>query len=502
MERNLKRLVKDLENPDDDLRALSAMTLLKLDVPDPISRTEIIACLVKATKDKNVSVRFFSRKAIDKLKKAREEQGSFAETLPLAQALIAEDYEVRLEAVMRVGRENKAEFKEQLLTMLQTERHDFVKASLISCLKKFLPKEEARHLSRFLHDPDNRVRSNTIETLEYLKADESIPNLFPCLEDPDNRIRAVAAKALQSFGEEKVFAVLRKMLHSKEEWMKVSAIYAISHIQASEAIQLLLDTAKTPGPSETRQKAIIALANYHDTSTYSFLRFMAASGEEPLKSVAFRAFKLAEEKFGLTPPTSTLIEPPKIEKPSAADGKVKPASGKSTAASDLGASVTQFFRKGKDAQVGLSPSAAISFSVTDLQHEQDELMKEGGRVLFETYQRGDVKIPELLTVCHEILQMNFFIQKYTEEEEKKQVESKKGFFAHLKSLFTSHTDKQHASPVDKFTQKREALFLKLGKTAFFKMKIREFSPLELEGYYQAFLQIEEKIQREKEKAGI
>lgn len=496
MEKNVKKLVLDLSNPDEDLRALSAMTLLKLDIADQRSRSQVVKALMKATKDKNISVRFFSRRAIDKQKAFGLDSSTDSEVLPINVALESEDFEQRLDAVIRISRERKVEYKEKLLQMLQVEKNDFVKATLISALKLFLDKSQASILSKFLQDSDNRVRSNTIEALESLKADEAIPNLFPCLDDHDNRIRAVAAKALQSFGEEKVFAVLKRMLTSKEEWMRVSAIYSLSHIQSAESIKLLMDASKTAGQVEIRLKAIVALANYNDSSSYGLLKRLSSSREEPFKTVAEKSMRLFEEKFGANPPTTTLIEEEKPEK-----AVQENASGPQAVQteSDFRSTVSKFFRKGKQEEVGLSSKAQINFALTDLENEQGELMKEAGRILFVLYQKGDLTNPELLTIGHEILRMNFFIQKYTEEEEKRASEDKGGFFSQLKAFFSaSSTPKSSpASQIEKFTQRRETLFQKLGKTTFFKMKVDEFKSLELDGYYHAFQKLEEKIQKEK-----
>jgi HEAT repeat protein len=495
MEKNLKRLAKDLSNPDEDLRALSAMTLLKIEIVDPDDREEIVKELRKATRDKNIAVRFFSRRAIDKIKRQRDAENVGAESLPLDAALQSEDFEIRMDAVMRIARDNRAEYKSQLLEMLQSEKNDFVRATLISGLKVFLSKEEARLLSRFLNDPDSRVRSNTIEALEHLKADEAIPNLFPCLEDPDNRIRAVAAKALQSFGEAKVFAGLKRMLNSKEEWMRGSAIFSLSHIYSPESVQFLIDSARTTGPVDLRVKALVALANFNDSASYGFLKLTSGTGEEPFKSVAGKALKLFEEKFGGTPPMTTILE----EKKESSPEKKSAGAGSAAPPADFTATVSKFFRKGKQEAVDLSQKAAINFVLTDLEKEATELQKEAGRILFELYQRGDMKVPELLTIGHEILRMNFFIQKYSEEEEKAHKSEKGGFFSHLKALFTSTSNAAtgKVSQIGKFTQKREELFQKLGKSAFFKMKVGEYTPTDLDGYFQAFQKIEEKIAKQK-----
>ncbi len=500
MEIKTKRLLKDLTNLDDDLRALSAMTLMKLDFPEKETRTEVLSSLIEATRDKNVSVRFFARRAIDKIKKAekllRASDGETG-TFNIDELLQSEDFEDRLQAVMIVKKQNLVDYKQKLVKMLSSEEHAFVRAALVSTLSEFLEKEEAGVLSPFLNDYDNRVRSNTIEALEKLKSEEAIPGLFSALADPDNRIRSVAAKALQSFGEEKVFAELKKMLDSSEEWMKGSAIYALSHIQAGEAIELLVEAARNATHSETRIKAIVALANYHDLTSFGFLRGMATGGEGIFKETAQRSLKLLEEKFGVEPPVRTLVTTEVEEKA----GDVASADGVSgdNSAEDIASAVSKFFRMGKDEEVGLSHKASLSFSVTDIQKEIDELFKEVGRSVFEMYQAGEVEIPELLTLGHEVLRMNFFIQKYSDQEEKAAEKKTEGFFGQLKSFFgKSPEEKKSASQADKFVKKRDELFLRFGKLALKKFASEEFQAKSLEPYSLTYQKLQKKIDSQKQ----
>ncbi len=504
MDIKVKRLLRDLSNPDGDLRALSAMTIMKLDFPDKKVSEEVVKALVKATQDKNVSVRFFARKAIDKIKKsdrllksgANEERDS----VPLADRLSSESYESRLSAVLEISNKNDETFKDQLITMLGVEEHPFVKAAIVSALKLFITKEEADILSPFLTDPDNRVRSNTIEALEYLKVEEAIPSLFSALEDRDNRIRSVAAKALQSFGEEKVFTELKKMLESDEEWMKGSAIYALSHIQAGEAITMLIEAAKTGTHNETRLKAIIALANYHDLASFGFLKHLVVTSEGPIKEAAARSLKLIEEKFGQEAPMTTIVA---SDEPSEEDGNEAGSQPGDAASGDLTSTVTQFFRKGKDEAIGLSKKAAINFAVTDLKKQLDENFKEIGRVVFIMYQSGELEIPELLTIGHEILRMNFFIQKYTEQEDKVEEKKGTGFFDQLKNLFSkSAEDSKNKSQAEIFTKKREELLLRLGRRSVKKYEEEVFQAKVLEVYIATHQNLQKKLKNEQAKLAI
>ncbi|MBU1108293.1 MAG: HEAT repeat domain-containing protein [Candidatus Riflebacteria bacterium] len=502
MDIKIKRLIKDLTNSDDDLRALSAMTLMKLDFPDRETREAVLENLIEATRDRNVSVRFFARKAIDKIKKTEKLLRSAEEPATgekIDENLISIDYEDRLAGVMEIKSANLAQYKDQLIKMLDTEEHAFVRAALISSLKLFIDKQQAGILSHFLNDPDNRVRSNTIEALEDLGVEESIPSLFSALSDPDNRIRAVAAKALQSFGEEKVFTELKKMLHSPEEWMKGSAIYALSHIQAGEAIELLVEAVRVSTHADTRIKAIVALANYHDLTAWTFLRGLGTNGEGVFKETAIRSLKLMEEKFGLEPPTETMVTQLSEEKIATPAAESKGSD--EGAMEDIASAVGKFFRQGKDEAVGLSNKAKLSFSVTDLRKEADEVFKEAGRTVFDFYQAGEVQFPELLTTGHEILRMNFFIQKYAEQEEKAAEKKPQGFFEQLKGLFSkSPEEKKSASQGERFSKKRDELFLKMGQMALKKYEAGEFQPKQLEAYFLSWQKLQKKIGSEQKKS--
>ena len=89
--------------------------------------------------------------------------------------------------------------------------------------------------------------------------------------------------------------------------MKGSAIYALSHIQAGEAIKMLMEAARKSSSPDTRAKAVIALVNYFDSTAYSFLKGMSLNGDDASKEAAVRALKLMEEKHGSEPPATTIV---------------------------------------------------------------------------------------------------------------------------------------------------------------------------------------------------
>ena len=496
MDVKLKRLIKDLNNSDDDLRALSAMTLMKLDYPEKEIRQTVLNELISSTQDDNVAVRFFARKAIDKIRKTEKllKTGE-SSAVPIDERLSSDNFRDRVNAVMDIKNNNLSEYKDKLIGMLSSEEHAFVRASVISALKLFISKEEAEILSPYLTDSDNRVRSNTIEAIEYVKAESAIPALFSALSDPDNRIRAVAAKALQAFGEEKVFIELRKMLESPEEWMKVSAIYALSHIQAAESLKMLMETARKAANPDTRVKAIIALANYNDSATYTFLRGMEASADGVYKETASKALKLFEEKFGTEVPEKTLLDSPENNAEVSEPQEVKPNEAQKT---DLASSITNFFRKGKEEAIEFSNKAALNFSITDTKKELDEHLKTVGNTVYEMYQAGELELIEMISTGNEIMKMNFFVQKYTEQEAKEaEAKANGGFLAQIKKLFMPAQENSNSSEkVKKFTKRRDDLIVKLGRIAMKKYEKGDFTSEAMEKPYSVYHRLERKLEEQ------
>ncbi len=492
MDIKVRNLLKDLSNTDDDLRALSVMTLFKLEYSDGETRKAVMEALMVATSDKNVAVRFFARKAIDKIRKVEKllRPGEGGGTT-LVERLESEDYRDRLTVAMEIKNKALSEHKDELVRLVKTEEHSFVRASMISALAEFLAPEEAEVVLPFLKDMDSRVRANTIEALEKINAQEAIPALFPALRDPDNRIRAAAAKALQSFGEEKMFVELKKMLDSPEEWMKASAIHSLSHIMAPQAIKLLMEVARTSQQGETKIKAIIALANYYDQGTYAFLRGMEVNEEGPFKEAATRALKLMGEKFGNTPPETTILVEGEEE---AHEGGVK--EGEAGKSEDIASVVSNFFRKGKDEAVELSNKTVLNFSISDSKKEIDEHLKSMGSTVFDMYQGGELELMELITIGNEILKMNFFIDKYMEQEEKAQEKQETGFLAQLKNLFMpaeqeSRSNAQHAQT---FVKRRDTLLVKLGSLAAKNFESGDFTPEALEAPFEIYTKLRKRHQ--------
>jgi hypothetical protein len=96
--------------------------------------------------------------------------------------------------------------------------------------------------------------------------------------------------------------------------------------------------------------------------------------------------------------------------------------------------------------------------------------------------------------------MNFFIKKYSEQEEKEAEKKPTGFFDQLRNLFSKSPEQQKASSqTEKFTKKRDEIFLRLGKLAIKKYESGEFQPKTLEGYYLTYQKLQKKLSGQQKK---
>jgi len=144
-----------------------------------------------------------------------------------------------------------------LITALQDEHDDPVRAELISALSRVSDSSHIGLLSRFLADPDPRVQANALDGLERIGSLEIIPHIRPLLYSLDNRVKANAAKALFGQGELDVVKELQGMLDSATEGERLSAIFALGEIGL--ALHSLTDThryyllASALAESETKE---------------------------------------------------------------------------------------------------------------------------------------------------------------------------------------------------------------------------------------------------------
>lgn len=205
---------------------------------------EVLGALVAATMDPDLSVRYFAKKSMRLVKKALESASGKVEKDysddEVVSMLSDPDYKTRLTACTLVGERMTKKLLRPLLDMLKTEKNEYVIATVVKVLGKFGDSRAIPLIKPFLAHYDSRVRANTVEALGYIQVPEVYELVVGLLVDEDNRVRANVAKLLWKKDKLRVLEKLREMLKGGEDWMRDSAIYALSEIASTESRDILL----------------------------------------------------------------------------------------------------------------------------------------------------------------------------------------------------------------------------------------------------------------------
>lgn len=305
-------LIEQLKSLDPELIKEAILQLSSFDDPAAIPYLEPMK------KNKDAGVRYFSKKAIDKLKKyppiEKNQQepiisseinfqknensdtnkmdndflpediyNSDNKDVPLADQNInlknADEYLIkldskstqdRLEAIFYLKRIPDKDIALTLTETFDNENDAMVKAVLVKILPDIFVFNNNRViacLDKGLKDEDNRVRANSVEALEKifqnhkssLEDQRIIQMILPLIKDNDNRTKANSLKLFFTFDKNLVLKELEKMLESEKIWMKDSALFALGEIKSSKVAPILIK-ATQDSEEEIRLKAFTKLA--------------------------------------------------------------------------------------------------------------------------------------------------------------------------------------------------------------------------------------------------
>lgn len=230
-----------------------------------------IPTLMEAMKDRNPGVRYFARKAIEKIRE-RYPNAGVSGASDFARAAVDEDrdiealgskmenpnFQIRLDAVLATIRHGFSDLYPLLKKRLLVEKHEFVKSALVKGIGIFGDLSAAPLLARFLKDPDARVRANTVEGLELIGDPRVATYVRPFLTDQDNRVRANCFRMLLNYGEESALLELKAMADSSEEWMQQSA-GAILRMMERESSEQVISSNLASDNLEERLRGLITL---------------------------------------------------------------------------------------------------------------------------------------------------------------------------------------------------------------------------------------------------
>ena len=236
----IKRILRDIQSEDEDIQTYAAMSVLRLKEVAVDEIQVLVPPLREATSNDSISVRFFSRKALNEIKIQMAKFPSFREEYEklktetttsswhtLLGTLKEESTNTKLAIIDFLRDVNDPLLPEALHEFVRNETDPFVLAEAIKVIGIVGNRESVDFLEELLSHSDSRIRSNAVESMAEIGGQQVMRSILPLLEDDDNRVKATVAKICSQHGEHQVVTTLETMLHSVEIWMRESATYAL-----------------------------------------------------------------------------------------------------------------------------------------------------------------------------------------------------------------------------------------------------------------------------------
>lgn len=297
----IERIVSDLQGSDEDIATYAAMNVLRLKDMKPDEIRSLVPELRRTTSHESISVRFFSKKALNAVRHQMAKYPEFRHDLEsirvetmgtswidLLSHLEEAETDKKLVVLDLLRDVPDPSLANATVEFMNRERDPFVIAEAVRVCGMVGDESHIPRLEPYLTHPDSRVRSNAAEALEEIGGKQVMKQILPMLDDEDNRVKGTVAKLLAKYGEHNVLHALQDMLHSVELWMRESATYALGFVPYREAEELLLE-ALLDVNSEVQAKAIVSLRVLRSRRARDYLETIVRQADGKLGEVSAAA---------------------------------------------------------------------------------------------------------------------------------------------------------------------------------------------------------------------
>jgi HEAT repeat protein len=478
MRPQITRIIRDLQDKDEDIATYAAMNVLRLKEIREDEISALIPTLRQSTTHPNIAVRFFAKKALNEVKLQIPKFKKLAHTFDLLrEETRASSWQDLLDEIRRADTEKKLMILDLLRDVddpsvlpalseyAQAERDEFVLAEVVRILGMIGKEEIIPVLQGFLQHRDSRIRSNAAEALEEIGGKQVVKSLVPLLEDDDNRVKATVAKIVSRHGETNVLHTVAGMLRSVEIWMRESATYALGFIPYEEAVDLLLE-AMLDVNQEVQKKAIAGLANLKPKKAVEFLHRIIASGDPalmPPAQIALDRIMRGGIEYQYFDPKSDLARNPGYLKPIAPANKPRK---KEEAAPPVEAAPAPEAQP-KKRFFGLFDRSRKqdAAEIVELERARNEMCIELGRKCVSLFRRGDLDRSYIREADNEIKKLEYLIeQKESHKKEIKEESLRTTFINFLKdSVYRFSTEKRVEQRISSLQQRLLDTYADIGR---------------------------------------
>jgi HEAT repeat protein len=137
-------------------------------------------------------------------------------------------------------------------------------------------------------DPDENVRRAAVEHLPFLDNEGVGEHLSRALDDPAPRVRAAAAQALSHVSAGDAREPLRRAMHDADSWVRYYAMRSFGELRDASALPLVSGLAASDPAMHVRIAALEAIGSIHDPSAHDTLLRYASDDHGDLAAAALR----------------------------------------------------------------------------------------------------------------------------------------------------------------------------------------------------------------------
>ena len=447
------RILRDIKSDDDDISTYAAMSVLRLKEVNEGEIAKLLPALRTSTTSSSISVRFFSKKALNEIKLQMARYPTFRQEFDklkqetkksswhnLLTNLEQEETDNKLVVLDYLRDVDDPLLPNALMEFIDEEKDPFVLAEAIKVLGIIGNKDGVDFLEKYLSHADSRIRSNAVEAMVEIGGKEVMRSILPLLEDDDNRVKATVAKICSQHGETQVMSTLASMLHSVEIWMRESATYALGYVPCGESVDLLLEAVCDVNP-EIQRKAIEALGNLQAKRAREFLNSLVGSADPAIVASAQEALA----KIGRDPKTYSYFELRYEEgqDPLEILAKRRRGKGGQSASGGSGADDGEASLASKAMKLVSSDASEIEETLAAMLTERGNLCEDVGTRALELYREGELKHSYLAEYSNEVKKLLYLIeQKESQKKDIKEETEKTTFLSFIKESVSRFTQEK------------------------------------------------------------